>query len=99
MANSVARNPIYLDTFSADVTISSNPITVKKIVTFSAAAGDLFYLEDKSGNQVALIVTKTNVHETTQYFGDNGFKFDGLQMDVSDCTGYGANDKVWIYLV
>lgn len=97
MANSIVRNPIFIDTWSADIVISDKPFLVEKIVLFSAAAGDLLYLEDKNGNQVDLIVTKVNAQETEHTWAD-GFRFDGLQIDVSDCTGLGSGDKCWIFL-
>jgi len=98
MANRLKTNPRYIDTWSADVTISDDPVIVKKIRLLSAAAGDLFYLEDRTGNQVVLVVTETNAHVVDCDFGDKGQSFSGLQIDVSDCTGLGANDKAWIYL-
>jgi hypothetical protein len=33
-------------------------------------------------------------------FHDNGFRFsEGVTIDVSDCTGIGSGDIVWIYTV
>ena len=97
MANSLVRNPILIDTWSTDVTISSTPICVRKILLLSATAGELLYLEDVAGNQVALLVTKANAQTTELDFGESGFIFDGLQIDVSDCTGIAAGDLAWIY--
>ena len=99
MANSLVRNPILLDTFSADVTISARDIRVKKIVLKSAADGDICVLEDISGNQVVWLTQTGNADTVEVDFGDCGFIFPGLVMDVSDCTGLGANDLLWIYLV
>ena len=99
MANSVVRNPILLDTFTSDVVISAETIHVKKVVLKSAADGDILVLEDKNGNQV-LWLTQTGAADTVEIdFGDRGFPFHGLQIDVSDCTGLGASDLVWIYVV
>lgn len=97
MANSIVRNPMFIDTWDADVTLSTTPIKIKKIRLLSAAAGDLLYLEDKSGNQVALLIQETNGRVVELDFG-NGQRFNGLQIDVSDCTGLGSGDKAWIYL-
>lgn len=97
MSNSASSNPIILDTWSSDITISSAPVIVRKIRLFSAAAGDKFYLEDKYGTQVFYMVQATNARVTEVNFND-GFRFDGLQVDVSDCTGLGTSDIAWIYL-
>ena len=99
MANSLVRNPILIDTFSADVTISERDIRVKKILLKSAADGDICVLEDISGNQVVWLTTLGNGDLVEVDFGDAGFNFHGLKIDVSDCTGLGANDLLWIYLV
>ena len=98
MANDVKQNPITIDTWSADITISTSPVTVKKILFKSAADGDILVLENKNGDQVAWLV-QTGAADTVELdFGD-GFKFvDGLQIDVSDCTGIGSGDLAWIYL-
>jgi len=98
MANNVVSNPIVIDTWSADITISESPVTVRKIVFKSAADGDIMVFENKLGVQVAWLV-QTGAADTVELdFGD-GFKFsEGLQIDVSDCTGIGSGDLVWIYL-
>ena len=41
MGNSTVRNPVLIDTWSADVVVSATAICVKKIRLLSAAAGDL----------------------------------------------------------
>ena len=98
MANDVASNPITIDTWSADITISESPVTVKKIVFKSAADGDIMVLENKHGTQVAWL-TQTGAADTVELDFGEGFKFtEGLQIDVSDCTGIGSSDLLWIYL-
>lgn len=44
MSNNLKTNPIIIDTFDADFVVSADPITVKKVVLFSAAATDKFSL-------------------------------------------------------
>jgi len=98
MSNSLVRNPILLDTFTSDIVISTDPITVKKVRFKSAADGDILVFEDKNGNQV-LWLTQTGAGDVVSVdFGVKGFRFDGLKIDVSDCTGIGSGDLVWIYL-
>jgi len=98
MANNVVSNPITIDTWTADITISDSPVVVRKILFKSAADGDILVLEDKDGVQVAWLV-QTGAADTVELdFGDAGFRFDGLQIDVSDCTGVASGDLAWIYL-
>ena len=97
MANSTVRNPIYIDTFNADFTISTSPITVKKIRMKTAADGDIFVLEDKHGNHVVWLVTEANGDPVEVDF-PAGCTFDGLRFDADDGnSGLGTNDLVWIY--
>ena len=98
MANTNDGKIIKIDTWSSDIELFTVPITVKKIVLYSATAGDLFYVEDKNGNQIALVAQTVSATTTELDFGDEGVRFNGLQVDVSDCTGLGAGDVAWIYL-
>jgi len=100
MANRITGKTIYIDTWSSDISIvsGSNPVFVKKVKLLSAAAGDLLYLEDGLGNQVGLLVQETNGRTVSEDFGGGQHSFNGLQIDVSDCTGLGSGDKAWIYL-
>lgn len=98
MANSLTTNPIYIDTFSADVTISATPIKVTKVVFFSAAAGDTFCLEDSKGNYVEHLIQETNARRVVEDFGKGFWFMNGLYFDADDVnSGLGAGDKVWIY--
>ncbi len=98
MANTNDGKIVKIDTWSSDIELFTVPITVKKIVLYSATAGDLFYIEDKNGNQIALVAQTISATTTELDFGDEGIRFNGLQVDVSDCTGLGAGDLAWIYL-
>lgn len=101
MANLTQTNPIIIDTWSADVELAVKdvPVTIKKIRLFSAAAGDVFVLENAIGTQTVKLVQETNGRIVEINFGDTGFKFTGgVTIDVSDCTGLGASDVCWIYL-
>ena len=100
MANRIDGKTIFIDTWSADITIKGLgiPVIVKEIVLYSAAAGDLLYVENGQGNQVALLVQETNGRMVKEDFGGKSHSFSGLQIDVSDCTGLGTNDLAWIYL-
>lgn len=98
MANNTATNPIVIDTWTSDITITAYTCMVKKIVLLSADANDILYLENAAGDQVCNIVQKHAGGTTEIDFGQKGQVFQGLQIDVSDCTGLGSGDKVWIYL-
>ena len=98
MANTNDGKIVKIDTWTSDIELFTVPITVKKIVLYSATAGDLFYVEDKNGNQIALVAQTVSATTTEMDFGDEGVRFNGLQVDVSDCTGLGAGDVAWIYL-
>ena len=99
MANTNDGKIAIIDTWSSDISLFTSSVAVKKIRLFSATAGDKLYIEDKNGNQVALLVQETSALNITELdFGDEGFLFNGLQIDVSDATGIGAGDIAWIYL-
>ena len=99
MANVLTSNPMLIDTWSADFEISSTPIRVKKIRLLSAADGDVLVLENKLGEKVVYLVQEGASDVVEVDFGDTGFLFNSLQCDVSDCTGIGANDLMWIYII
>ena len=109
MANRTTTNPMFIDTWTANVTLAAKdtPIVIRKIVMFSAAAGDKFALDsgssfDASKNpdkQIFMSTTVTNSHTHEVDFGDEGWRItEGVIIDVSDCTGYSSGDLVWIYL-
>jgi len=99
MANNLNTNPMLIDTFSADFDISLEPILIKKIRLFSAADGDVLSLNDKNGNKVIRLVQSGNDDVVEDSYGEKGFQFDGLKCVVADCTGLGANDLIWIYVI
>ena len=108
MANRLNTNPIFIDTWSADVKLPAGT-RISKIRTLSASDGDKFALDSQLTDAAGAYSTQIHLHLTP---GDaemqevdysrmpgNGWKEnDGFVIDVSDCTGYGANDLAWIYL-
>ena len=102
MANRLKTNPIYIDQFNADVTLSTpgNPLVISKVVVLSATDGDIFRLEDTAGNRILHMVNLGAADTITEDF-DGWRCMDGVVIDVSDCTGMDATngtDAVWIYL-
>ena len=108
MANRTDGNPIFIDTWTSDVVLAADgvPITIKKILMFSATAGDKFALDQATystagayDKQIFMATTATGSRTHEVDFGEDGWRLDrGCVIDVSDCTGYGANDLVWIYI-
>jgi len=98
MANRIDGKNNYIDTWTDDITIVSKgvPARVRKVILFSASVGDLLYLEDGLGNQVGLVAQQRAAGTTGEDFYNQSFN--GLQIDVSDCTGIASGDKAWIYL-
>jgi len=97
MANSLITNPIILDTFSADVTISATPITVSSIVFWSTNADDKLVMEDIKGVQNVWIQLAT-AKDTKFWTPAVPFTFgNGLVLDVSDGT-YNTASRCVIYL-
>ena len=108
MANRLQDNPIFIDTWSADVVLPAGT-RISKIVTFSATAGDKFALDSKKTDAAGAYSTQIHMHTTTtnsrtdevdfSSMPGGGWKYnEGFVIDVSDCSGYGANDLAWIYL-
>ncbi|MCK5607337.1 hypothetical protein KAR91_35970 [Candidatus Pacearchaeota archaeon] len=104
MSNNLNTNPIVLDTFSATVTLrkrSVGGLTIKKIVFRSADGGDVFALEDESGNQIVLMKQKVALTSELD-FGPRGQSFsEGVVFDHDDAlqAGLGSGDYVFIYLL
>lgn len=98
MANSTVTNPIVLDTFTADVTISDKPISVKAITFKSAAAGDVFALEDAAG--VKVVVLGQTVNGGSMILAPaSPMRFNSLYFDNDDTnSGLSAGDYILIYL-
>lgn len=102
-ANSTNKNAIIIEVFNADVVISATPITVKAISFQSAAAGDVFALQDGTIVTSQVVVTlaqNINGGSVFQYFGEKGHTFDSLYFDASEVqSGLSAGDRAIIYLV
>ena len=105
MANKLTGKIIYVDQFDADVELApeGEPFIVKKIRVLSVADGDIFRLEDISGNRLLHMVNKGANDDFEVDFGIDGYDLGnkGVIIDVSDCTGMVAidgTDAVWIYL-
>jgi hypothetical protein len=101
MANrlQITDKPIYMDVFDADATVCSTPITVIRIDLYSAAAGDIFVLEDADGNHVIQIIQETN-GRITSWVPSKPVRFNkGLYFDFNDVNSGLDNgtDKLWIY--
>jgi len=97
MANVLTSNPIYLDTFSSDITIAAKQIKIRAISFISTNADDKLVLEDNSGVPAVYIKLPTAKDSKAITFAGEGQVFNnGLICDVSD----GAyNDSVClIYL-
>ena len=96
MANSVVTNPIVLDTFNADVVISTVPIEVRAITFKSAAAADVFALEDANGVKVVVLAQTIN---GGCMILPGPLRFNSLYFDNDDTnSGLGSGDYVMIYL-
>ena len=97
MANNLTGSVIYLDTFSADVTLFTGCEVMVKGITFRGANSDKLVLEDERGHIVAdiiMLANTTTVHNIP-------FKSQGLKVDVSDGTysGGGTNSQVALIYV
>lgn len=79
-----------------------SPLHISKIIFLSAAANDIFKLEDNEGNVIAHVVNNNgNADTTTLDFDPPLACRNGVYIDGSDCTGLAAQDgtdAVWIYL-
>ncbi|MHA2066713.1 MAG: hypothetical protein ACXABY_20265 [Candidatus Thorarchaeota archaeon] len=78
MANNLNTNPVSIDTFAADVTISTQRFNVK-CITFSSPGADHCVLTDRSGNIV--YDSRVSAGESDSQMIDTSF--DGLIVDVS----------------
>ena len=97
MANLLSTNPIFLDTFSSDFTISARPIRVKGITFPGTNADDKLVLEDINGVWSVRILLPTAKDSKHIDYGPTGHTFPNLVCDVSD----GAYNTAYalIYLV
>ena len=95
MANSTVTNPIVIDTWTADVTISAHPIPIKSIIVESNTAEDLVVLEDDKGVEIFRMRTST-ANQTYVWTPSQPVVFKNMYLDVSDCTITGTA-KMLIY--
>lgn len=101
MSNDISSNPVYLDTFSSDITIISDekPGVIKAITFAGDFANDKLSLEDARGHiksQIRVVDSATAI-----FIPPNPIHFQGLVVDVSDGTygGGGTSSQVaFIYL-
>ena len=83
MANKLTTNPVYLDTFAADVTIFSDTCHPKVIVMNSDTAGDKLVFNDLDGNVVAIISVDTADQTAQLWLPETEFQSKGLVFDLS----------------
>lgn len=98
MGNRLTDSPIYIDTFSATITVHASPITVIRIDLLSATAGEIFVLEDSDGDHIIQIIQEIS-GGITSWTPSEPVRFNkGLYFDHDDVnSGLAAGDKVWIY--
>jgi hypothetical protein len=85
MANSLTTNPIVIDTVAADVTLSSQPLTIKSLVFTSTDAADGIVLADKGDVPIAAAFCN-GTNETVQLHFDNFRTGEGAKVDLSAST-------------
>jgi hypothetical protein len=102
MSNKLTTNPIILDTFNADFLLSANPATVKKVVLFSATAGDVFSLIHGSsapGNEGIRLIQNSGKMAEIDFNGAEQIFPNGLFFSAADNVGLDSGaDRVLIYL-
>jgi len=109
-ANTYKTNPVIIEVFNADIDLSNEimgkagtPLKIRMIDFHSAAAGDVFALQEDLGTTGTVVVQmamNVNGGNTSKYFGPLGHTFQkGLVFDTSEVnSGLGAGDRVLIYL-
>jgi hypothetical protein len=107
-ANSLVTNPIVLEVFNANVTVSDSPITVKKVVFLAAGIADRFALQSNQATDATTeprprvvidMQMSTNTGMEVLDFGDSGFTFPNLYFDTDSINNsLAAGDRILIYL-
>lgn len=102
MANNLNTNPIFLDTFSSDVTVTTSRSRIIAVTFRSGTASDRLTLEDENGVNIIdlsipLSATGGTTGQTSIWFGYPGFPCSALTCDVSDGV-YAATARAYIYL-
>jgi hypothetical protein len=93
MANKVTSNPITIDDFSADIVLSTTPISIKGINFYSATAADHLSIEDKDGFEIIHLLACTSFTPAAPVTLNNP----PYTVDVSDGS-YAASARAQIYL-
>jgi hypothetical protein len=93
MANAINRNPISLDTFTGDITVSTVGMKVSGIHFYSATTTDHFSLEDKDGVEVIHLLANTGFSPACPLMLNNP----PYTVDVSDGV-YAATARAFISL-
>ncbi len=100
MANSTSTNPIVIDTYTADVVVSTGRITVSSIVMEGASAGDTAtFIEGRPGGSVEVLRLSNTVNGGSIVWTPSvPFTFQhGLTFDDS-ASSLATNDFIFIYL-
>lgn len=96
MANKTGYSPVRIDTFGADVTISSGTIKVVAIIATAKTSRKALAFKDSTGEQCFYALVSAN--STAQFTPARPFVFyKGLIFD--DTTSeFVTNDSVYLYL-
>lgn len=99
MADRLTTNPIYFDQFDTDAVLAPKGACVTKIRWLGSNDGDVLQLEDLNGNVILEDIMLSNDWRTIPFEGGQRFN-EGIQIDVSSCTGSATNgaDQLYIYL-
>jgi len=102
MANKLTLNPIVIDTFGANQVIrvkGVGPLTITRIIFYSASSGDRFALEDEDGNPIFVAAQSADLVKDIDFGNGHAFA-NGIVFDYDDAlqSGLGAGDLVLIYL-
>jgi hypothetical protein len=62
MANKLSNNPIAIDTFNADFTITTRPLIVNAVGFYSGTATDKVVIRDKNGDPVIKLIANVDLH-------------------------------------
>jgi len=96
MANDLNTNPIYLDTFSSNVSVSLKPLIVRAISFSGTGADDKLVLKDKNGVPIVHIKVPTAKDWKSIHF-PGGQRFNSMVCIVADGQ-YGSGAVALIYL-
>lgn len=98
MANSTTTNPIIIDTFSANVVISTTPKLITHGKLSGGNAADKVVLKDKNSNIIARFSIDTNSgHDDLNLPAGSPIFADGIQIVSADCT-YAGSPTLLLYM-